>query len=156
MGKPRLPIGDAMRFRTRLAWLLLCSSACAAQAGVPSGAAADIDKANHDWSTAMVQGDARLAADAYAPDAVFCDLKGLCTHGHDAIEKMTVERLAKGTVKSADARSTRRIEDGGLIYEWGEAKIVGAQGEARGGRYFTVWQRQPDGHWKIIRNLVLP
>lgn len=146
-----------MILRTLLAPPLLFGIACTAQAGVPGGAAADIDKANHDWSTAMVQGDARLAADAYAPDAVFCDIKGLCTPGHDAIEKMTAERLAKGgRTKSADAHSTGRIEDGGLIYEWGEAKIVDAQGQARGGRFLTVWQRQPDGHWKILRNLVLP
>ena len=145
-----------MTSRTLLASFLFFGIACAAQAGAPSGAAADIDKANHDWSAAMVEGDARLAADAYAPDAVFCDSKGLCTLGHDAIEKMTAERLAKGgAAKSADAHSTRRIEDGDLIYEWGEAKIVSAQGETRGGRYFTVWQRQPDGHWKILRNLVL-
>lgn len=146
-----------MTLRTLLASSLVFGIACSAQAGVPSGAAADIDKGNRDWSIAMVQGDAHLAADAYAPDAVFCDIKGFCTQGHDAIEKMTAERLAKGgTAKSADAHSTRRIGDGGLIYEWGEAKIVGAQGLVRGGRYFTVWQRQPDGHWKIIRNLVLP
>jgi ketosteroid isomerase-like protein len=136
---------------------LLLGLSAAAQADVPAGAAADIDKGNHDWSVAMVQADPKLAADAYATDAVFCDAKGSCTTGHDAIQAMTAARLAKsGAAKSAEAHSTQRIEDQGLIYEWGEASLVTAQGEQRGGRFFTVWQRQPDGHWKIFRNLVLP
>jgi ketosteroid isomerase-like protein len=25
-----------------------------------------------------------------------------------------------------------------------------------GGRFLTVWQRQKDGDWKILRNVVLP
>jgi ketosteroid isomerase-like protein len=24
-----------------------------------------------------------------------------------------------------------------------------------GGAYLTVWQREPDGHWRIVRNLAL-
>jgi len=48
------------------------------------------------------------------------------------------------------------VEDRGYIYEWGQAKIVDAEGAANGGSYFTIWKRQPDGHWKIFRNIVLP
>ena len=129
----------------------------AAHADIPADAAKDIDGGNRDWGTAMVRGDAKLAADAYAPDAVFCDTQGVCTTGHDAIEAMTAARIARnGAMKSAEAHSLRRIEDRGLIYEWGEATRVSPQGKASGGRYFTVWQRQPDGRWKIYRNLVLP
>ena len=128
-----------------------------AQADVPADAAKDIDGANRDWGVAMVKADAKLAADAYAPDGVFCDTRGVCTTGHDAIEAMTAARLAKGgAMKSAEAHTLRRIEDRGLVYEWGEATLVDAQGKSAGGRYFTVWQRQPDGRWKIFRNLVLP
>jgi len=141
-------------------FLLLALSltlAGAAQADVPADAAKDIDGGNRDWGVAMVRGDAKLAADAYAPDSVFCDTQGVCTTGHDAIEAMTAARLAKtGAMKHAEAHSLRRIEDQGLVYEWGEATLVSAEGKTRGGRYFTVWQRQPDGRWKILRNLVLP
>lgn len=128
-----------------------------ARAEVPADAARDIDGGNRDWGVAMVQGDARLAADAYAPGAVFCDSKGVCTTGHDAIEAMMAARLIRtGAMKSAAARSLRRIEDQGLVYEWGEATLISASGKTSGGRYFTIWQRQPEGHWKIYRNLVLP
>ncbi|HEY1772101.1 MAG TPA: nuclear transport factor 2 family protein [Gammaproteobacteria bacterium] len=137
--------------------ILLLTVAGSAQAGVPVDAAKDIDAGNRDWGVAMVRGDAKLAADAYAPDGVFCDAKGVCTTGHDAIEAMTAARIAKtGALKSAEAHTLRRIEDQGLVYEWGEATLVNAQGKSGGGGYFTIWRRQPDGHWKIFRNLVLP
>jgi uncharacterized protein (TIGR02246 family) len=155
---PWLRDGATMKLRdATLLSILYLGVAVTAQADVPADAAKDIDAANRDWGIAMVRGDARLAADAYAPDGVFCDTQGVCTTGHDAIEAMTAARLAKGgAAKSAEAHTLRRIEDQGLVYEWGEATLVSAQGRSGGGRYFTVWQRQPDGHWKIFRNLVLP
>jgi len=143
--------------RTLTALLLSFGIACTAEAGVPASAGADIDKVNEDWGIGMVKGDAKLIAAAYAPQAVFCDAEGACTSGHDAIEKMTEARLDKGPLPlHAEAHTTRRIMEGELIYEWGSARITGADGTVRGGGYFTLWQRQPDGHWKIIRNLVLP
>jgi uncharacterized protein (TIGR02246 family) len=140
-----------------LSLILFLSLAPAALAEVPAGAAKDIDGVNRDWGIAMVRGDAKLVADAYASDAVFCDAKGVCTTGHDAIESMTAARIAKGgPAKSAEAHTLRRVEDQGWVYEWGKATLVTAQAETRSARYFTVWRRQPDGHWKIFRNLVLP
>lgn len=118
-------------------------------------AATDIDQANRDWSTGMVQGDAARVADAYAADAVFCDAKGTCTTGHDAIERLMADRLKAGPARSAAAHSTRRVADGGFIYEWGSAQLVNAVGKEVSGRYFTVWVER-NGRWKIFRNLVLP
>ena len=129
--------------------LILCSTPALADAG------ADIDQANRDWAKAVVQGDPQLEADAYSADAVFCDAKGSCTKGHDAIEALMADRLRTGRARSAEAHSTRRVVDDGFVYEWGEARLVTADGEQRNGRYFTVWKR--DGsRWKIVRNLVLP
>lgn len=45
------------------------------------------------------------------------------------------------------------------IAEWGQAWLELApevKGEAptrSGGTYLTVWQRETDGHWRIVRNL---
>lgn len=133
--------------------LLLMS---AAHAAIPAAARADIAKANADWSTAMVKGDAVTAVAAYAPDAVFCTAGGTCITGHDAILAMTQQRFSeKGLPKSATAHSTGMVEDRGYIYEWGQAQFTPASGKTVGGGYLTVWQRQPDGHWLILRNLVL-
>ena len=118
-------------------------------------AGADIDKANRDWSAGMTQANPARIAAAYAADAVFCDAEGACTTGHDAIEKLMAGRFGHGPARSAEAHSTRRIADGGFVYEWGEAAVVDSAGEAVHGRFFTVWEQTRDG-WQIFRNLVLP
>ena len=134
---------------------LLCLTS--AQAEVPAQAATDIEKVNRDWGTAMVKGDADTVAAAYAPDAVFCKRDGTCFSGHPAILDMTKAALAKGgPMKSAEAHTTRRVEDHGYIYEWGRAQMVTGAGKTVAGGYFTIWVKQPDGHWKIFRNIVLP
>ncbi|HSN16956.1 MAG TPA: DUF4440 domain-containing protein [Gammaproteobacteria bacterium] len=130
--------------------VLLCFTAPAL-----ADAGHDIDQANQDWSTGMVQGDAARVADAYAVDAVFCDAKGICTEGHDAIERLMADRLKAGRARSAEAHSTRRVADGRFVFEWGEARLVAADGKDHDARYFTVWAVS-DGRWKILRNLVLP
>lgn len=140
--------------------LLLCATlACttAAQASVPPQAAAEIDKINRDWGTAIVKGDAETIAAAYGPDAVFCTRDGKCFSGYDAILALTKAALAKtGPMTSAAAHTSHREEDHGYIYEWGQATETTAKGEIRAGGYFTIWKQQPDGHWKIFRNIVLP
>lgn len=133
-----------------LLWLLL--------GAIPAAHAdpgADIDKGNRDWSTGMTHADPALVADAYAADAVFCDAKGACTTGHDAIEQLMAARLKAGAARSAEAHSLRRLADGGFVYEWGEATLVDAAGSTRQARYFTVWKQTGD-RWYIFRNLVLP
>ena len=45
------------------------------------------------------------------------------------------------------------------IAEWGNAWLEvapetnGAMPVRSGGTYLTVWQRESDGHWRIVRNL---
>ena len=132
-------------------------SASTAQAAVPTQAALDIDKANADWGLAMQKGDPAGVVAAYAPDAVFCSRDGKCFSGFAAIAEMTKASLArKGPMQSAEAHTTRRVEDHGYIYEWGQAKMVDAAGKTVAGGYFTIWAKQPDGHWKIFRNIVMP
>ena len=52
-----------------------------------------------------------------------------------------------------------RVAAANLVYEWGHAWLemagatVGSPPVRGGGRYLTVWQRQADGHWHIVRNL---
>ena len=56
--------------------------------------------------------------------------------------------------------TSRHLErDGNLAYESGDADVTVLRDGVpvtNGGRYLTVWQAQPDGAWKIIRNIVLP
>jgi uncharacterized protein (TIGR02246 family) len=145
------PACRALLFATTLACVPV------AHAAVPADAKTEIEKFNADWGPAMQKGDADGVMAPYAPDAVFCTGDGKCYTGFDAIAAMTKTRFAAhGPAKSAVAHTTQMVEDRGFIYEWGQAKIVNAKGEVNGGSYFTIWRKQPDGHWKIFRNLVLP
>jgi ketosteroid isomerase-like protein len=47
-------------------------------------------------------------------------------------------------------------EQGGFVYEWGEAEATFGGGKKLVERYLTAWQKQPDGTWKIFRNMVIP
>jgi len=119
-----------------------------------------IEKANREWEVAMKSGDAKTIATPYLDDAVFVALDGACTRGRAAIEKMYGDRFDRNG-KALSTRIERRglVRDGDFAYEsgYGEVTSPGAgKPIARGGRYLTVWARQPDGDWKILRNVVLP
>lgn len=119
-----------------------------------------IRKANAEWATAVKTGDAATIAAPYADDAVFILADGTCVRGRAEIEKMYRERFERGGVAaSARIDSKKLVVDGGLAYEsgYGEiGRIKEGKVSTSGGRYLTVWQRAPDGEWKIIRNIVLP
>jgi uncharacterized protein (TIGR02246 family) len=108
----------------------------------------------------MKTGDAAAIAAPYTDDAVFVGIDGACTRGRPEIEKMYRARFERsGPAKSARIDSRKLVADGNLAYESGSGEI----GRLREGklfidsaRFLTVWQRQPDGEWKILRNIVLP
>ena len=142
--------------------------AVAILASVPVGAASSgdlrldraIEKANREWGVAMKSGDAKTIAAPYLDDGIFVGLDGTCTRGRPAIEKMYMDRFDRGG-KALSTRIERHgvVVDGALAYEWGHGEITtAAEGKprTRGGPYLTVWARQPDGDWKILRNVVLP
>jgi uncharacterized protein (TIGR02246 family) len=147
-------------FRIAAATLLvLAADAVAVPSGDPKLDRA-IAKANSDYVDAMKTGDAAAIAAPYTDDAVFVGIDGACTRGRAEIEKMYRARFERsGLAKSTRIDSRRLVVDGNLAYESGYGEI-GRLREAKlvvdGGRFLTVWQRQPGGEWKILRNIVLP
>jgi uncharacterized protein (TIGR02246 family) len=147
----------------RIAATTLLSLAATSAVAVPSGDPKldrAIAKANSDYVEAMKTGDAAAIAAPYIDDAVFVGIDGGCTRGQAEIEKMYRARFERsGLAKSARIDSRRLVVDGNLAYESGYGEI-GRLREGKlvvdGGRFLTVWQRQPDGEWKILRNIVLP
>ncbi len=135
------------------------ANAFAARSGDPKLDRA-IRKANSDYVEAMKTGDAAAIAAPYTDDAVFVGVDGACTRGRAEIEKMYRARFERsGLAKSTRIDSRRLVVDGNLAYESGSGEI----GRLREGklstdsaRFLTVWQRQGDGEWKILRNMVLP
>jgi len=70
------------------------------------------------------------------------------------------DRFARsGLARSTKITSKKLVVDGDLAYESGYGEIgllKDGKLSTNGGRFLTVWQRQADGDWKILRNIVLP
>ena len=119
-----------------------------------------IEKANSEFIVAMKTGDAATIAAPYTENASFITIDGACIQGRTQIEKMYRDRFARiGQVSSTKINSKKVVVDGDLAYESGYGEIgVIKDGKLsiNGGRFLTVWQRQADGDWKILRNVVLP
>ena len=62
----------------------------------------------------------------------------------------------RGKADSASVVSMGAVQQGHYVYEWGEAKAHFPNGKSIKDRYLTVWQKQPEGSWKVFRNLVIP
>ena len=146
--------------KCRLFFLALAAGSGLAMAQAPAiGANARkwIDAGNRAWIEGMKTGNAVLAASPYAHDAVDCGPVGACQHGHAAILQAMRARLAQlGRASAAAVESQGAVRRGAFIYEWGVAGASFGGGRAVRGPYLTVWERRPDGSWKIYRNLALP
>lgn len=121
----------------------------------------EIDAANAAWVPGLRNRDADAIVAAYADSGLFIAGDGAVTRGRSAIARMYAANFPR----------LRPIRDGGVVQEglavlaptriaeWGRAWIEFApeyDGDAplrRGGSYLTVWERAPDGHWRITRNV---
>ncbi len=151
--------------RTALALVLLAGAGQVAGQGsgrgqegppLPPNLRHDVDAGNREWVTGFQAGDARLMARSYAANAVFCGPTGDCIRGSAAITahyEDVVRRFGRAVTAAVQSQALR--VDGDLAFESGRAQARFAGGRALAGRFSTVWQRQPDGHWKIFRNLSL-
>lgn len=137
--------------------ILLCTAVLAPAATIDAAARRDIDGGNQAWVDAMKSGDVAAVVKSFAPDALDCGLSGACIRGRAAIEQALKSRIAKyGRAKSASVSSLGAVQQGNFVYEWGHSDAFYGGGKKLGGRYLTVWQRQPDGSWQIFRNLAIP
>jgi ketosteroid isomerase-like protein len=135
---------------------LLVAAAPAWQQRALASAAPFIDKANSDWSRAIVSGDSKLLSAPYAATAVFIAPDGTAIHGKSGVRTM-YSRRPKGTkVLHATIHSDQRAAaDPDDVYEWGSAQMTirrdGKQSYVVG-RYLTVWHRTGK-QWLITRNI---
>ena len=129
------------------------------QAGADDPALARaVAAANSEWAEAMKTGDARVIAAPYADNGIFVFPDGRTIVGRAAVEQMYRSRFDKRGLAVSTSIDSKGIQrDGELAYEWGTAAIGMRDGDkivSAGGRYLTVWQRQGDASWQIVRNLV--
>ena len=119
-----------------------------------------VEKANSEFIVAMKTGDAATITAPYADNASFITIDGACIQGRTEIEKLYRDRFARfGPARSTKINSKKLVVDGDLAYESGYGEIgllKDGKLAINGGRFLTVWQRQANGDWKILRNVVLP
>lgn len=118
-----------------------------------------IEAANAGWVPAMKRGDAAAVAADYADDGILLTSNGAAFRGRTAIAARYQTALAQmGRVVGGGLVQEGVTVSGGMIYEWGHGWLAFQKDGKRkqsSGAYFTVWRRDPDGSWRILRNLVL-
>lgn len=130
-------------------------------AAILASARPEIEAANAAWLPGLRQHDAKSIAEPYADSGLFIAGNGNVTRGRDAVARMYEARFPKLRPIRAGG-----IEQDGLtvlaptrIIEWGrgwlemEPERAGAPPVRSGGSYVTIWERQADGHWQIVRNM---
>ena len=130
-------------------------------AAILASARPEIEAANAGWLPGLRKHDAKSIAEPYADSGLFIAGNGTVTRGRDAVARMYEARFPKLRPIRAGG-----IEQDGLtvlaparIIEWGrgwlemEPERGGAPPVRSGGSYVTIWERQADGHWQIVRNM---
>lgn len=135
---------------------LLVAAAPMSKPQILASAAPFIDRANDEWTHAIVTGDAAVMSAPYAADGVFIGPDGTAIRGKDAVRSMYASRRSDVKVLKASIKSEGRVAaDADDVYEWGTAFMTVKRGETvreASGRYLTVWHR--DGKsWLITRNI---
>src|SRR5262245_50455826 len=130
-------------------------------AAILASARPEIDAANAAWLPGMQRRDAGAIAAAYADSGLFIAGDGTVTHGRAAVARMYAGRFPRLRTIRAGAV----VQDGMTvlgptrIVAWGHGWLElaperdGGPPGRSGGTYLTVWQREADGHWRIVRNL---
>jgi len=135
---------------------LLAAAAPSWQSQALASAAPFIDKANSDWSRAIVTGNAAMLSAPYAADAVFIGPDGTAIHSKAGVRTMYGRRPAKVQVLNASIKSDGRAAAyPNDVYEWGTARLTVKRGKTiveRSARYLTVWHRTGKS-WLITRNI---
>jgi len=120
-----------------------------------ASAAPYIDKANNEWTRAIVTGDADVMSAPYEPNGIFVGPDGSEVRGRDAVRAMYAKPRTVKVLKAAIHSDGRVAGDPDDVYEWGTAIMTvkrGGKSRQASGRYLTVWHR--DGkEWRISHNI---
>lgn len=134
----------------------LIAAAPPSQRQVLAAAAPFIEKANDEWTRAIVTGDADVLSAPYETNGIFIGPDGSEVRGKDGVRAMYAKPRGDLKIIKASIHSDGRVaHDGDDVYEWGTAMMTVQKGDKirkASGRYLTVWHR--DGkRWLISHNI---
>ncbi len=134
--------------------LLLLASAC--NQAPPDTRAADeaaIRAADAQWSKTAGSGDLEGTIAYYSDDATLLPPNAPMASGKEAIRAVWAPLLTPGASISWEASKVEVARSGDLAYIMGTYQL--AMKDAQGnsvpdhGKFVEVWEKQPDGKWKV-------
>ena len=134
-------------------------SAATKMAAAPDPAAVRgaIDSANARFLAAFLKGDTATMMANYADDADVLMTGSPMARGRADIMKVFNEFMSQGTMKDPKLTTLDVMLGGDLAVETGtyEWTFVPKKGKPMPdkGKYVTVWKKQADGSWKIVRDI---
>ena len=135
---------------------LLVAAAPSWQQQAVKSAAPFIDKANSEWTRAIVTGNADVLSAPYAKNAVFVGPDGTEIRTKAGVRTMYSRRPKSAKVLHATIHSDGRVAaDPDDVYEWGSAQMTVLRDSKQRivvGRYLTVWHRSGE-QWLISHNI---
>jgi uncharacterized protein (TIGR02246 family) len=115
-----------------------------------------IEAANANFSQAFARGDAKALAAMYTSDAIAFPPDSEMIRGNEAIGAFW-KATRDGGVQSATLTTDDVGRSGDIAYEVGKVSLtirpVGNEPTTAAAKYVVVWKRQPDGSWKLHRDI---
>lgn len=133
------------------------SAPAAATAVDASAVRQSIESANAKFIDALKRGDTTTAVSNYADDAIVMMPNEGSWRGQDGVRKGFAGFLSQLAVKDAKLNTENVMVGGDLAvetgtYEWTLLPKGGKEIKDKG-KYMTVWKRNSDGAWKIVRDI---
>lgn len=133
------------------------ATATLSSAADPAAVRQAIDSNNARFSAAMVKGDTSVLASIYAEDAVMMGANEKAVRGRNEIAKSMAAMHAQMKLPAFELKAQDVIVSGDHAIETGTYSMTmqptGAKAITDVGKYLVVWKHQPDGSWKIIRDI---
>jgi ketosteroid isomerase-like protein len=130
------------------------------QAGAPNDVASvqrAIDSAETRFSTALMKGDTAGISSIYADDAVILAPNMKAARDRASRSQMHAAMLKDVTYPSVSLKSEDLIVSGDYGIETGAYRMTiqpkGAKPMEDVGKFISIWKKQPDGSWKMIRDM---
>ena len=115
-------------------------------------AKAFIDSINAKFSDAIKNGDSAWVASQYAPDAEILLEKSEPIKGKDILAMWG--QVSRSQTKDWTFTTTDLQGDDNFLIETGTYEIKDDNGKlADKGKYVVVWKKQPNGEWKLYRDM---
>ena len=119
-------------------------------------ARAAIEVANAKFSEAFARGDARALSAMYTSDAIAFPPDSEMIRGNEAIGEFW-KATRDGGVQSAALTTDDVDRSGDVAYEVGTVSLTiqpaGKEPTTAAAKYVVIWKRQPDGSWKLHRDI---